>query len=47
MGYYRYDKVEWSNQAVITEWVPNERLTWDVRLLGPMADRFGTDPVTR
>lgn len=47
MGYYRYDKVEWFNQAVITEWVPDERLTWDVRLLGPMADRFGTDPVTR
>ena len=46
-GYNRYGEIEWSNRATITEWVPESRLTWDVSLMGPMAERFGTDAVTR
>lgn len=46
-GYNHYGDVEWVNQAKITEWVPNERITWGVHLTGPLADKFGTDAVTR
>lgn len=45
-GHNRYGELEWSNRGTITEWVPNERVAWDVFLIGPMADRFGSDAVT-
>jgi uncharacterized protein YndB with AHSA1/START domain len=45
-GHNRYGEAEWSNQGVITEWTPNERLTWDVHLTGPAAERFGSGPMT-
>lgn len=46
MGYNRYGEAEWSNRARITEWVPNERLTWGVHLTERLAEMFGTDAVT-
>ncbi|MEM7091695.1 MAG: SRPBCC family protein [Actinomycetota bacterium] len=46
-GYNRYGEVEWSNQATICEWVPGERLAWEVRVTGRAAERFGSGPLTR
>ena len=46
-GHNRYGEAEWVNQAKIVEWVPNERITWDVHLIGRLAEKFGTDAVTR
>ena len=46
-GHNRYGETEWVNQARIIEWVPNERIFWDVHLIGKTAEMFGSDAVTR
>jgi hypothetical protein len=40
-GYYRLDDKEWSNEAAVVEWVPEQRVVWEVRLIGRARELFG------
>ena len=46
-GYNRFGDTEWSNRSTIVEWVPLERVAWEVRLTGRAAEKFGSNAATR
>lgn len=46
-GSNRLGDKEWSNQATITEWVPESQLTWEVRLTGRASEMLGSEPFSR
>ncbi|MFT7598771.1 MAG: hypothetical protein ACI8TP_001695 [Acidimicrobiales bacterium] len=46
-GYNRLGDKEWSNEATVTAWVPEQRLEWDVRMIGASRERFGDKPFSR
>ena len=46
-GYNRLGEREWSNQATVVEWVPEQRMVWEVRMVGRKRELFGDEPFSR